>query len=83
MKAYRMKIEIRDHRLAADLPPEIPDGEAEIIMLYEGGAAENATPNAGQPLGEFLSGLDHTPLPRRHTKEEVDSYLAQERASWE
>jgi len=67
-----------DHRIELDLPPEIPQGVVEIIVLA--GEVPLAPPSPS--LREFFEEIDKLPHARR-TKEEIDGYLAEERASWD
>lgn len=53
-------------------------GEVEVIVL----ASAPTTVGAEQSLGELFAELDRMPH-KRLTKEEVDRYLAEERASWD
>lgn len=79
MQAIKLTAEIGpDHRLALTLPPEIPQGSVEVIILAD--AAQKVAPTSS--LREFFDEIDRFPGPRR-TKEEIDQYLAEERASWE
>ena len=70
-----------DHRLEVQLPPEVPVGEAEVTLSVK----PEEIPPLGSPA-RFLQGLAE--IHRRYpgsgrTKEEVDRYLAGERASWD
>lgn len=53
-------------------------GEVEVIVL----ASLPTTARAEQTLGELFAELDRMPH-KLVTKEEVDRYLAEERASWD
>ena len=80
MHAVRLQVIVPENReLHLALPPEAPPGVAEVIVLIETAAPP--------PVGSWESiqkFLNHTPpaQPGR-TKEEIDQYLAEERASWE
>lgn len=65
-------------RLELDLPLDTPEGEAEIIVLVP----ERSVPNDSTSLADFFRELDAHPLQRLYTREEIDVYLAEERASW-
>jgi len=82
MHNVRLRVNVRDHRLAAELPHDFPDGEADVIVLARPAANADGPDGASQSLVEWFRELDRT-LRRRMTKEEVDAYLAEERASWE
>lgn len=80
MNAVRLQVIIPENReLRLALPPEVPPGAAEVIVLTDA--------TAPPPVGSWESiqqFLNHTPpaQPGR-TKEEIDRYVAEERASWE
>lgn len=82
MHNVRLKVNVRDHRLMAELPHDFPDGEAEIIVLARPAANAGTPDSASQSLVEWFRELDRNPR-RRMTKAEADAYLAEERASWE
>lgn len=79
MQAVRLNAVVGDdHRLQILVPEEIPVGEVEVIVL----ASAPTTAGAEQSLSELFAELDRMPH-KRLTKEEVDRYLAEERASWD
>jgi hypothetical protein len=79
MQAIKLRAEVgTDRHIELDLPPEIPQGTVEIIILY-------GEPPSGPPassLRAFSEEIDKLPHSRR-TKEEIDRYVAEERASWD
>lgn len=79
MQAVRLNTVLGPDRcLRIEVPAEIPTGQVEVIVL----ANEATAVQAGQSLDELFSALDR--MPHKHlTKEEVDRYLAEERASWD
>lgn len=79
MQAVRLNAVVGDdHRLQIVVPQEIPVGEVEVIVL-----ASSPTPaRVEQTLSELFAELDRMPH-KRVTKEDVDRYLAEERASWD
>lgn len=80
MQALRMKVQIHDNQIATLLPVSMPDGEAEIIVLYEEQIPSGI--NGKQTLLNLFAEIDKAHHPRM-TKDEVDAYLAEERASWD
>ena len=79
MQAVKLKAKVGpDHRIEIELPAEIPEGEVEVIVL----AAEVSSPPGARSLREFFEEVDQLPR-RRRTKEEIDRYIASERASWD
>ena len=67
-----------DHTLHLQLPDDVGAGPAEVIVLVP---EQQTTTNAGQGLEGFLRKLRETPRKVR-SKEEIDRYLDEERASW-
>lgn len=79
MHALKFKTHIdSSHRIEIQLPTDAPEGDAEIIILIPG-----ARPPVESGLRAFFDNLDHELPQRPHSKEEVDAYLAEERASWD
>jgi len=79
MNAIKLQVIIPESReLKITLPPEVPPGAAEVIVLTE--AVPEPPPGSWERIRQFL---DRTPpaQPGR-SKEEIDQYLAEERASW-
>ena len=77
----------RDHNLSLNLtlPPDFPEGEVEITVR----SAANETPQAAvlgeqgkRDLDTLFAYLDQLP-PATRSKEEIDRYVADERASWD
>jgi hypothetical protein len=65
-------------RLELDLPPDTPEGTAEVIILVP----EPSIGMANDSLRALFERLDAQPLQRSYTREEVDAFLAEERAGW-
>jgi len=79
MRAIKLRANVgRDHRIELELPPEMPEGEVEIIVL----AGEAASLSEARSLRDFFDELDRLPR-KRLTKEQIDRYIAEERASWD
>lgn len=74
-------------RLKLQLPADTPEGEAEIIVLVdEDEEVKVLAKDEGKPassLRAYFEELDRHPLSKTYTREEMDAYLAQERASWD
>ena len=79
MQAVRLRaVGGNDRQLQITVPDEIPVGEVEVIVLerrLSGARTEHC-------LGELFAELDRMPH-RSLTKEQVDGYLSEERASWD
>ena len=69
-----------DHRLEVQLPPEVPEGEAEVTLAVE----DQHVPPLGNPerLLAILEEIHRNPHHSYRTKEEIDLYLQGERDSW-
>jgi hypothetical protein len=81
MWAHRIKTTIQPNQpLTVGLPPDAPAGEAEVIVLVQ--EAETDEASQRESLVSLFRKLDATP-PSGRTKEEIDRYLEEERASWE
>jgi hypothetical protein len=79
MQAIKLKAEVGpDRHIELDLPPEIPPGIVEIIILVD----EASSRPPASSLREFSGEIEKLPDSRR-TKEEIDRYIAEERASWD
>jgi hypothetical protein len=79
MNAIRLQVVVPENReLKITLPPEVPPGAAEVIVLTE--TISEPPPGSWERIRQFLN---RTPLARPgRTKEEIGQYLAEERASW-
>jgi hypothetical protein len=83
MKAYELTGQIHHgYRLEVILPERIPDGEARVIVLLPETHQRDGDEKAQrQYLRDFFHRLDASDRPRM-TKEEIDRYIEEERASW-
>lgn len=82
MCAIKLKAHIKsDHRLELELPADVPEGEAEVIVLVEE-TQRVQDREQRRYLEAFFEDLDKTDRPRM-TKEEIDRYLEEERVGWE
>jgi hypothetical protein len=77
MRALKLNGRIsHDHTLRVSVPPEVPEGPAEVIVLLP----EDPRQPDGT-LRAFLDGVARRPRKVR-SKEDIDRALASERASW-
>lgn len=79
MRAVKLKAHIdSSHRIEIQLPVDAPEGDAEVIVLI---------PDPPSPtekgLRSLFDNLDRHPPRQCYSKEEIDAYLAKERASWD
>lgn len=80
MQTLRLKVSVRDHRIADELPPEVPDGEAELLIHYQ----ETVPGDPEQARRLHLQALfarigRHSP---NRSREDIDRQVAEERAAW-
>jgi hypothetical protein len=81
MQAIKLKAHVgRDHRIELELPAEIPEGDVEVIILAVGPLDQAKA--RFRTLREFNDWLRQQPSTGR-SKEEIDAYIAAERASWD
>lgn len=81
MAIYRTRVHIgKDRRVVVELPPETPEGEAEVTV-------EACEPVGGTPASEMLAVIERlhsrpmTWKPR--TKEEIDAEIDAMRNEWD
>ncbi|MCP3996964.1 MAG: hypothetical protein GY722_18170 [bacterium] len=83
MRAVKLPAQVnKDHTLHLQLPDEIGEGPAEVIVLVpESTAGAHSQPEEAS-LGDFLARprVDSRFI---RSKEEIDDYLREERESWE
>ena len=79
MHAIKLQVVVPENReLTITLPLEVPPGSAEVIVLVPEQEAR------GSNVTEVLRLVDEwrATHPGRRSKEEIDRYLEEERASW-
>ncbi len=70
-----------DRRLEVQLPPDAPEGDAEVTVSVEDRPASPLS--SPERLLAFLAELHRSYPGSERTREEVDRALAEERASWD
>lgn len=75
------------HRLDLEAPPDFPVGAVEVtlrskVWQAEPSVSDGMNEQGIRDLNDLFSYLDHMP-PNSRSKEEIDRYVADERASWE
>ncbi len=75
MQAIKIRSVVPSNRQIT-LPAEVPEGEAEPIILFPG------SEHTAGSLADFLEGLDQNDRPGR-TNEEIDRGLEVERENWD
>jgi len=79
MQAIRLKAKVTaNHRLELSLPEEIPEGDAEVIIMY----SNTQKAPQGKGLLSFLESLDGQDYPRR-SMQDIMVYKQEERVSWD
>jgi len=80
MNAVKIDVVIpENHELKITVPPEMPPGPAEVIVLRD--AAVPSPPGSWERIRQYF--LTTPPARPGKTKEEMDRYLAEERSSWD
>ncbi len=86
MHAHKLTITIpKSRHIEIDLPSDLPDGEAEVIVLFRQGASARPRPGsreaivADEPITEAWRAANPDKL---QTADEIDSQLGEERESW-
>lgn len=70
-----------NHRLELDLPEDMPEGSAEVIVLIPESSSD--TPHDPRRyLEDFFRDLDTSDRPHL-SSEDIDRYLENERAGWD
>ena len=85
MRAHKIVVSVPVSRhVEIDLPADFPEGDAEFIAISAGepaGPAGSSRPGSIEADRAARAAVDAMDFPRR-SKEEIDAYLAEERASW-
>lgn len=80
MQTLKFKVNVRDHRIVTELPSEVPDGEAELVIRYEEIAPADLEQARRRHLEALFADIHrHSP---NLSREEIDRQVAEERASW-
>lgn len=80
MQTLKLKVSVRNHHIAEPLPPQIPDGDAEVIIQYQEHSPESIAEVQRRYLEAWFARVrEHSP---NRTREDIDRQLAEERASW-
>jgi hypothetical protein len=81
MKSMKLKGIIRDHQVTAALPETVPDGEAELVLLYEDSPHAVSVQSTRTHLLALFERIRRDSPGR--CRSEIDRRLAEERAAWE
>ena len=80
MQTVKLKVSVRNHRIAEELPPEVPDGEAEVVIRFAEQAAADVEQARRRHLEALFASIDKHPSNR--SREDIDRQIAEVRASW-
>ena len=81
MQSVKLKVSVRNHRIAEELPPEVPDGEAEVVIHFEERSTANVELARRRHLEGLFQDIEHSGEATLK-REEIDRLIAEERASW-
>ena len=81
MQSLKLKVSVRNHRIAEELPPEVPDGEAEVVIHFEEQSTANEEQARRRHLGALFQDIEHSGEATL-TRAEIDKLVAEERACW-
>lgn len=81
MESVKIKVSVRNHRITADVPPEVPDGEAEAVIHYKPAAAPGPEAARRRHLQALFDEIERSGEAKL-TREEIDRLVAHERAAW-
>ena len=74
MQTLKLKVSVRDHRIVAELPAEVPDGEAELVIHYEQIGPEDLEQARRQHLQALFARIrEHSP---NRSREDIDRQIA-------
>jgi hypothetical protein len=74
-------VRVRNQRIERELPAEIPDGEADLVITYDERAQGEMDQARRRHLEALLSRIEtHSP---GRPREKIDRQFAEERQGWE
>jgi hypothetical protein len=80
MQALKLTVSVKNHRVVLDVPNDVPDGQAEVVLLYEEKSAHDLAKAQQRHLEALFARIDQA-SPQR-TIEDMDRQIAEERDSW-
>ena len=80
MQIVKLKVSVRNHRIAEELPPEVPDGEAEVVIHFEAQPTASVEQARRRHLEALFASINQHSSNR--SREDIDRQIAEERASW-
>ncbi len=82
MQALKIRVDVKDHRIAGVLPAMVPDGVADAVILFREECESDQRPARRQHLEALFARIAQRPGSGR-SREEIDRQIAEERAGWE
>ena len=81
MQAIRLRTTVTaDRHLNVVLPPEVPEGEVEAVILYENDSRIGIEEARRRHLREWIARIrQHSP---NRSREDIDRQIAEERDAW-
>lgn len=81
MQTLKLKVSVRNHRIDTELPPQIPDGEAEVLIHFEEGSAAAVEQARRRHLEALFQDIDGS-AEAKLTREQIGQIVIEARASW-
>ena len=81
MQSVKLRVSVQNHRIAEELPPEVPDGEAEVVIHYEEKPAASVEQARRRHLEALFQDIERSGEGKL-TPEQIDQLVAEERAGW-
>ncbi len=81
MQTLKLKVSVRNRRIAEELPPEVPDGEAEVVIHYDEKPAASVEQARRRHLEALFLDIERSGEGKL-TREQIDRIVAEERAGW-
>ena len=81
MQTLKLKVSVCNHRITEELPPQAPDGDAEVVVHYEEKPAASAELARRRHVGALFEDIQRSGEGKL-TREQIDQLVAEDRASW-
>jgi hypothetical protein len=80
MRAVRMQVFVENGHITAMLPPDVPDGTAELVLIYNEPSQLDARGATARHLEALLERI--TARAPGRSQDDIDRQIAEERESW-
>ena len=81
MQTLKLAVKIINHRIATELPPNVPDGDAEVVIHYPVGVVDEVEDARRRHLELLYRDIDQSGQATL-TSGQINQMVAEERASW-